>query len=203
MVDTASALCDACRGDAFHHLTKDRKMCKNVSVLSGRDFDHYLLLYACSGKCVPHAQFWAGRGADLNRASFRLDSVGVGLVVGRSFRHHCLGDTSGVSESQAMHVERFQQKRRHGRLSPERHRRKLFVAAALDSRQRCVRAWLVDRCVDELCGGSDTDSDGCILEGTRAAGVGDDVLELLRPAGTKPCRSPLSEQELQVGAGIR
>ena len=55
--------------------------------------------------------------------------------------------------------------------------------------------------MDELCGGSDTDSDGCILEGARAAGVSDDVLELLRPAGTKRCRSPSSEQELQIGAG--
>ena len=148
MVDTASALCDACRGDAFHHLTKDRiGECARTCPCYPGDLDHYLLLYACSGKCLPRMQFWVGRGADLNRGSaeHRLDSVGVGLVVGRSFRHHCLGDTSGVSESQAVHVERFQQKRQYGRLSPEQHRRKLFVAAALDSRQRCVRAWLVDR----------------------------------------------------------
>ena len=69
MVDTASALCDACRGDAFHHLAKDRKMRKRVSVLSGGDLDHYLLLYACSGKCLPCVQFWVGRGADLNQGT--------------------------------------------------------------------------------------------------------------------------------------
>ena len=45
------------------------------------------------------------------------------------------------------------------------------------------------------------DSDGCILERAQAAGVSDDVLELLRPAGTKRCRSSSSERELQVGAG--
>ena len=81
----------------------------------------------------------------------------------------------------------------------ERRHRRLFVAAVMDSCQRFVQAWL-DRGADEPSG-SDTDSDGCILECARAVGVSDDVLELLRPAGTKRCRSPLSEQELQVGTG--
>ena len=56
----------------------------------------------------------------------------------------------------------------------------------------------MDRGADKLCG-SDTDSDGCILECAQAAGVRADVLELLRPAGTKRGRAPSSEQEVQVG----
>ena len=67
-----------------------------------------------------------------------------------------------------VHVERFQQKRWCGRLSPERRRRRLFVAAVMDSCQRCVRAWL-GRGPDQLCG-SDTDSDGCMLNVRRPPG---------------------------------
>ena len=141
-------------------------MRKRVSVLFGGDLDHYLLLYACSGKCLLCVQFWVGRGADLNRGTeHHSDWTPLEWALWSDAGSEIIAlVTPPVSPSREpagfcklaladmyVHVERFQQKRRYGRLSPERRRRRLFVAAVMNSCQRCVRAWL-DRGADELCG---------------------------------------------------
>ena len=110
-------------------------MRERVSALSGEDLDHYLLLYACSAKCVRGVQFWVDRGANLKlgtechsdwtRLEWTLTSNAghdiIALATPRlsSNREPAIFCNLALADVY-VHVERFQQKRRYGRLSPER-----------------------------------------------------------------------------------
>ena len=110
-------------------------MRERVSALSGEDRDRYLLPYACSAKCLRCVQFWVCRGADLKRGTAHhsdwtplewalWSNAGpdiIALVTPRlsSSREPAVFCNLALAD-EYVRVERFQRKRRCGRLSPER-----------------------------------------------------------------------------------